>query len=124
MSEQGDISRFLKEEELLWYQLRKWVKLKMGMRPDLNAMLFLIGINELGQIKETYSKEEKQDLMHIAICRLMEPEGYFRFLGKDEEGWPHYEALKPMPKTNLKEQEKFLKSRIVRYFETEIDEWK
>ena len=53
-----------------WYQVRNRVKEQFGQRPDINAMLFIIGINEVGIVKEKWEKEEKQDLMHVAVCKL------------------------------------------------------
>lgn len=104
------------EISMKWVELRLMINEKFGLKPDINGFLFLIGMNELGQVHDNWSKEQKQDLMHIAMCRLLEPEGYFRFLAKDDDGWPHYEALKEVPKLPLKEQENWLKTRIVHYF--------
>jgi hypothetical protein len=84
--------------------------------PDLNAVLFLIGIQELGRWKEKFSKEEKQDLMHIAICRLLSADGYYRFVGRDADGWPHYEQLKPIRLEGVGAQEKMLKEKAIQYF--------
>ena len=102
---------------LRWYQVRNLVKERFGQRPDINAMLFLIGMNEVGIIKETWEKEEKQDLMHVAVCTLFASEGYFKLIRRDEEGWPHYDAVQGIPPLNLKEQEELLKKKIVEYFE-------
>ncbi|MCB9257677.1 MAG: hypothetical protein H6579_11155 [Chitinophagales bacterium] len=99
-----------------WFAVRRLVKDTFGKRPDINAILFLIGMNELGQIRDNWGKEEKQDLMHIAICKLFEGEGYYAFTHEDEEGWPHYEIIKPLPNIHLKEQEAWLKAKIVSYF--------
>lgn len=99
-----------------WFAARRIVHERFGKRPDINAFLFLIGMNELGQLREEWTKEEKQDLMHIALCKLFEGDGFFRFVGFDEEGWPHYEAVKEAPKGKLIEQEQLLKRRIVSYF--------
>ncbi len=99
-----------------WFAVRKYIKDQFGKRPDINAILFLIGMNELGVFKENWEKEEKQNLMHIAVCRLFEKEGYYQFLHHDEDGWPHYEILKPIPNIHLKEQESWLKEQIVAYF--------
>lgn len=99
-----------------WFAVRKFIKDRFGKRPDINAILFLIGMNELGVFKEKWEKEEKQDLMHIALCKLFEDEGFYKFLYKDEEGWPHYQNLKPMPDIHLKDQEALLKEKIVQYF--------
>lgn len=100
-----------------WYKVRNMVKEQFGQRPDVNAMLFVIGMNEVGIIKEKWEKEEKQDLMHVAMCKLLEPEGYFKYTHADQEGWPHYEVLKPLPVMDLRAQEEFLKHKIVAYFE-------
>ncbi|MCB0538410.1 MAG: hypothetical protein KDE33_12890 [Bacteroidetes bacterium] len=99
-----------------WFAVRRVIKDRFGKRPDINAILFLIGMNELGIFKEKWEKEEKQDLMHIALCKLFEKEGYYKFTHTDEDGWPHYENLKPMPDILFKDQETLLKEKIVDYF--------
>lgn len=103
---------------LRWYEVRNRVKNDFGQRPDINAMLFIIGMNELGVVKDKWEKEEKQDLMHIAICKLFEEDGYYRFSHTDEEGWPHYIKNEALPPLNLKEQDNLLKEKIIRYFES------
>jgi len=102
---------------LRWYKVRNRVKEEFGQRPDLNAILFIIGMNEVGIVKEVWEKEEKLNLMHVAVCRLLSPEGYYKLMGTDEEGWPHYEAVKGIPPLSMKEQEELLKRKIVEYFE-------
>ncbi|HEY4649928.1 MAG TPA: hypothetical protein VIG72_00870 [Pontibacter sp.] len=99
-----------------WTQLRALLMKQFGKKPDLNAILFLIGIQELGKGITEFSKEEKQDLMHIATCKVFSLSGYYELEKVDEEGWPHYKALKPIPFANLKEQEKMLKWHILEYF--------
>jgi len=76
----------------------------------------LIGVQELGRWQTSFTKEEKQDLMHIAVCRLLSYEGYYEFVGRDEDGWPHWKALRPVKATGVKEQEKVLKIKIIQYF--------
>jgi hypothetical protein len=100
-----------------WYRVRNRVKEQFGQRPDLNSLLFVIGMNEVGMIKETWEKEDKQNLMHVAICKLLSEEGYYKYMGDDEEGWPHYEQNMGMPTFNIKEQEELLKRNIVKYFD-------
>ncbi|MEL6141166.1 MAG: hypothetical protein AAFU67_06080 [Bacteroidota bacterium] len=85
--------------------------------PDLNALLFLIGMQELGRWQAEFTKEEKQDLMHIAICRLLAYDGHYTFVGRDEDGWPHYELHSQLPKIDLATQEQLLKEKIVQYFD-------
>lgn len=100
-----------------WFEVRRFVKEKFKKRPDINAILFLIGMNEVGIVKETWEKEEKQDLMHVAICTLFIKEGYYKLKSIDQEGWPHYEKQKDLPNMLLKEQENTLKAKIIDYFE-------
>lgn len=109
------------EEELLafekeWLELRQKLKEQFGKAPDLNAILMLIGIRELGSTKQKFSKEEKQDLMHIATCRLLSSSGYYKLKGLDAEGWPHWELVQKLPVMNIEQQEFFLKEHIIEYF--------
>jgi hypothetical protein len=103
---------------LRWYKVRNRVKEEFGQRPDLNAILFIIGMNEVGIVKEVWEKEEKLNLMHVAVCRLLCSEGYYKLMGTDEENWPHYEPVKGLPTLTMKEQEELLKRKIVEYFES------
>lgn len=88
----------------------------IGKKPNLDAILFLIGAQELGRGPQRFSKEEKQDLMHIGICRLLSQSGYYELEGLDQDGWPHFKLVKPLPKFDLLEQEKFLQMHIKEYF--------
>lgn len=106
------------ELDFEWLKLRHQIKDQFGRTalPDLQAILFLVGIQELGQIKDTYTKEEKQDLMHIAVCSLLESEGYFEFEGRDADGWPHFKVLKADYTKGVDAQETLLKTKILQYF--------
>jgi len=83
---------------------------------DLDAIIYLIGVQELGQYHRTYKKDEKLNLMHIAICRLLEPYGYYEFNFFDEEGWPHYTVKEELPPLKAGEQSVLMKEAIVHYF--------
>lgn len=109
---------------------RKWNSLLVdlheiiGKRPkDLNGVLFLIGVQELGQGNKVFSKEEKQDLMHIGICKVLSLSGYYVLEGTDKDGWPHWKMIKKLPHFDLLEQEKLLKMQVMEYFEKEY-EWR
>lgn len=84
---------------------------------DLEDIIYLIGVQELGQIHRKFKKDEKVNLMHIAICKLLEPYGYYAFDFLDEQGWPHYRLLEPLPFLKPGEQSVLMKEAIVRYFE-------
>ena len=104
-----------------WVEVLYKIKEITGKRPsDLNAVLFLIGVQELGKGARSFSKEEKQDLMHIAICKVLSYAGYYELEGLDEQGWPHWKLIKQLPKFDLMEQEKLLKIQIIQYFKEEI----
>lgn len=83
----------------------------------MDGILLLIGVQELGQGPQEFSKEQKQDLMHIAVCTVLSAGGYYKNDGLDEEGWPHFSQLKALPQHNLIEQENFLKDHILLYFD-------
>lgn len=83
---------------------------------DLDAIIYLIGIQELGQLHRKFKKDEKLNLMHIAICRVLEPYGYYRFDYFDDEGWPHYTVLEQLPPLKAGEQSVLMKEAIVHYF--------
>jgi hypothetical protein len=100
-----------------WWNLEAKLAERFGKKPDVEAILFLIGVQEFGEIRKKFSKEQKQDLMHIAICNLLVPSGYYEMENVDEEGWPHFKQLKALPVMNMFEQEYFLKDHILLYFE-------
>ena len=83
---------------------------------DLDSIIYLIGIQELGKLNTTFKKDEKVNLMHIAICRLLEPFRYYQFDYEDPEGWPHYKVLEPLPPLKAGEQQILMKDAIVQYF--------
>ena len=105
--------------QVRWLKLRIKLKERFGIKPDMDGILFLIGIQELGSGKQEFSKEEKQDLMHIAVCSILALSGYYKFDGLDEEGWPHFTLIKELPAFNLFEQENFLKDHILLYFQSQ-----
>lgn len=101
-----------------WTNLREVIAKEFDMElPDLKVMLFLIGVQELGQGPKSFSKREKEELMHIATCRLFSSMGFYSLEGADEQGWPHWKLIKPIPNYTLLEQELILKSLIINYFE-------
>jgi hypothetical protein len=102
---------------MTWEKLTEKIKDNLNYKniPDLNTMLVLIGIQETSFIQETYSKSEKEDLMHVAICSLFLNE-HFILTHYDEEHWPHFQLIKSMPKMTSEEQEYYIKNKIIAYF--------
>ena len=104
--------------EQRWLDTEQLLLQRFGKVPDMEGMLFLIGVNELGATalpRKKFSKEQKQDLMHVAVCTLLCQRGYYEFVGRDEEGWPHFNELQHVAASG-KEQERMLKECIVHYF--------
>ncbi len=109
------------ELERKWHRLLLMLKENIGKKPaDLNAVLFLIGVQELGQGRRNFTKEQKQDLMHIAICKVLSLSGFYELEGLDEQGWPHWKLVKKLPHFDMLEQEKLLKMHVLDYFEQEM----
>ena len=100
-----------------WWKLEAKLLERFGKKPDMEAILFLIGMQETGFIKTKITKEQKQDLMHVAVCTLLSQSGYYLVEGKDEEGWPHFKQLKEIPSLHVAEQENFLKDHVLLYFQ-------
>lgn len=107
------------ELDFEWLRVRHVIKDRFNKEvlPDLNAVLFIIGIQELGRWQKEFSKEEKQDLMHVATCRLLSEEGYYEFVGRDADGWPHWQLLNAVRIQGAEEQERKLRELAVRYFQ-------
>lgn len=104
-----------------WQKVLHFIETKFtqGETPDMDSILFLIGVQELGKIKMKFKKDEKLNLMHIAVCRLLEPYGFYLFEGIDTEGWPHYSLNEQLPILKANEQQLLMKKAIIQYFEDE-----
>jgi hypothetical protein len=100
-----------------WWKLEEKLMERFGKKPDMEAILFLIGMQELGALKEKYTKEQKQDLMHVAVCTLLTPSGFYEMERVDEDGWPHFRQLRAVPAMTMAEQENFLKDHVLLYFQ-------
>lgn len=87
--------------------------------PQIDTILFLIGVQELGSGKQKYTKDDKLNILHIAVCRLLEPFGYYKFTDYDDDGYPHFEEVEKLPELKPNEQQILMKKAIIQYF---IDE--
>lgn len=100
-----------------WKRVEDMLTERFGKTPNMEAILFLIGIQELGHLKKKFTKEQKQDLMHVATCTLLSQSGYYELEGVDPDGWPHFKEVQGIPKMEMTEQERFLKEHIIAYFD-------
>ncbi|NNC86530.1 MAG: hypothetical protein HKN75_10660 [Bacteroidia bacterium] len=111
----------MEELKTNWIELLDLLNTKFDADMDLQGVLFLIGVQELGKGPQNFTKNEKMGLMHIATCRLMSTYGYYVLSGLDEDGWPHWDLTKDLPIMSLKEQDLLLKQSAIAYFkENEI----
>jgi len=109
------------EHEKNWQNLLIELESMVGKKPqDLKSVLFLIGVQELGKGIKEFTKEEKRDLMHIAICKVLSLSGFYTLEGLDEMGWPHWKVQKKLPRFDVLEQEKLLKMQVIEYFDKEV----
>src|SRR5690606_3628763 len=101
-----------------WTVLQEKIAQKFDTElPDIKVILFLIGVQELGKGPRKFSKRQKEELMHIATCRLFSELGFYELEGLDQDGWPHWNLVRPIPAYTLLEQEMVMKSLIITYFE-------
>ena len=106
----------VEEFKTRWKEVENSLTDSFGNKPDLNKILLLIGIRELGQVKKKFSKEEKVNLMHIAVCKLLSQSGYYELEGVDQDGWPHYKTINKLPNLKSGEQSILMKESIINYF--------
>lgn len=103
--------------ELRFQDLVKKLEVKFGTGLELDTIILLIGVQELGKGYKEFSKDEKMNLMHIAICTILEPYGVYKYVANDDDGWPHFEKVKNIPAISNKDQEHLLKEAVINYFE-------
>lgn len=104
------------ELENNWKSLLKKIGETFGEDINMDALLFLIGVQELGKGRQKFSKDQKLDIMHIAICTLLTPYGHYEYEGTDSEGWPHWKVNEKLPSLKPMQQEQLMKRAIIEYF--------
>jgi hypothetical protein len=107
------------EKQTDWQRLLEILTAQFGIEPDLQAVLFLIGVQELGMGAKKFKKDDKVNLMHIAICTVLEPYGYYAFEGRDADGWPHFSAKEKLPFLKPTEQNNLMIKAVIEYFKKE-----
>ncbi|MDX2171715.1 MAG: hypothetical protein SFY56_01255 [Bacteroidota bacterium] len=102
-----------------WQLLQAKLNDRFGGQMDYDSILFIIGLQELNKPYRKYKKDEKLEVMHIAICTLLEPFGFYEYKGRDDEGWPHWELKENLPFLDAKQQNKLIIDAIIDYFKKE-----
>lgn len=93
----------------------KYLEKDFGSGIDTHGVLFILGVQILGKGFAKFTKEQKTELMHIAICTVLEPYGYYKYIGNDQDGWPHFELQKKLPNLAQREQLMLVKEAIIDY---------
>jgi hypothetical protein len=99
-----------------WDKLQEALTERFGNEMEISDILFLIGLQELGQFKKKFKKDDKINVMHVAICTLLESYGYYEYEGRDKEGWPHWKLNEEIPPLDTKQQNKLINEAVVDYF--------
>jgi hypothetical protein len=105
------------EFERDWNTLMRLLMNRFGEQPDLTSAIFSVGLQEAGFVgSKQYKKDDKMNLMHVGVCTLLEPLGYYKEVGHDDDGWPHFERVKDLPNLKPEEQELMMRRQLIDYF--------
>ena len=116
----NEIATMIEENELKekWENVLRMVENRFEEKLDEHTILYIIGLQELNKPHTVFKKEEKIDIMHIGVCTILSQYGYYRFTGRDEDGWPHFKNVKKIPSnTKGRKQLLFMRKAIIDYFE-------
>ena len=106
------------DTEFEYQNALKHIAKQFGSDIDMQGVLFIIGLQELGKGKIQLSKNEKLDVLHIAICTLLSPYGYYEYEGLDKDGWPHWKTSEKLPPLKPEQQQVIIKQAIIEYFKS------
>jgi len=113
-------NKFMNENDIdnsLWNTLLKRLSEQFGTVTDMFGVLYLIGVQELGQGFKNFTRGEKSDLINLATCTLLGKDGYCTLQGYDSDKWPLWKATDKLRTINEKEKETMLKKLIIKYFQ-------
>ena len=98
-----------------WSWLLKKLETQFDQEITLKGVLYLIGVQELNLGIKQYEREEKVNVLHVAICKILTPFGFYKFDRIDEDGWPHYIELKAIKNLSENQQELLMKEAVIKY---------
>ncbi|MDG1380654.1 MAG: hypothetical protein P8P45_00620 [Flavobacteriales bacterium] len=107
--------------EQQWRALLNALEQRFGGGMDLQDILYLVGVQELGKGFQKFKKQEKMDLMHVAVCTVLTPQGFYKFVGRDDDGWPHFESQISLPELEPKAQDALIRRALIDYFGPDLD---
>ena len=105
----------MKELEKKWNALILKLENQFEDEMSLKGILYLIGVQELNFGVKRYDRDEKINVLHVAICKLLSTYGYYKFDSIDKDGWPHYIEIKALENLSELEQQNLIKKAIINY---------
>lgn len=99
-----------------WQILQNKLKERFGSEMDHDAILFMIGLQELDKPYKNYKKDEKLEVMHIGVCTVLAPYGFYEYKGRDDDDWPHWELKENLPYLDAKQQNRLMNDALIDYF--------
>ena len=98
-----------------WDELAKKINKRFEDNLDVESILFIIGMQELGKVVNKFTKDQKLEVIHVAVCVILEPFGFYEYEGRDKDAWPHWKVIKELPQLNNNQQEQLIKEGIIEY---------
>lgn len=121
MDESAWSAQLAVDDEVLdrrWSELLSRVEAQFGRVPDVDALLFLIGVQSVGRGYEPdLPKERKQSLIMEGSYLALETLGVYARVGMERNGFLIWEKALELPPLSVDEQEKLLRIGILNYFE-------
>ena len=105
--------------EARWERLQGWIEQRFGKAPAIEEILFLVGIQARGYgFEPDLDKEAKQGLIMEGTYCVFETLGVYERVGMEKDGsWIWERRIDHPPNLSVDEQEKLLRTAILRYFE-------
>jgi hypothetical protein len=105
------------DQQKRWLKLEAALQERLGIQPDMDAILLFIGIRESGLPPKTFTETEKLNLRQIAVSTILVPARYYELIWVDDFGWPSFKELQRIPQMNLAERDVFLQPYVLMYAE-------
>ena len=98
-----------------WEELVLKLEKQFDDEMTLKGILYLIGVQELNMGIKRFGREEKLDILHVAVCKILTPFGFYKFDRVDGDGWPHWIELKALKNLDEKKQGLLMKEAIIKH---------
>lgn len=99
-----------------WARFKEMFKENYGEMPSVISVLFVLGLGEIDDTLAELTKEEKEAVIHVGLCSLLEKEGLYKRIEVDQDGWPHFEATQKATSLDIEKQEHYLRKLILKHY--------